>query len=158
MHFHLALPASNNQPMPRGVMRGGGWVRADRVPLTWSPQSSILNAKRALGLQSVPRPGVHHLTRSDASLQPLQFMGNLGSLSHMVPDKAQRLLSETRAGLWGWKCQDFEVTALSHSFLIKMLLHHWKFLSVPTDFSLVIEPLVKGTGLEPQSSPPLWNH
>ena len=78
---------------------GWGRERADRVPLTWSAQSSILNAKRALGVQAVPRPGVRHLTRSDASLQPLRFMGNLGSLSHMVPDKAQRLLSEIQAGL-----------------------------------------------------------
>ena len=76
-----------NQPKREG---GGG---RNGVPLTSPAQASILNAKRDLRLQAVPRPGVCHLTRSDPSPLSLQFMRNLGSHSHVVPSEVQRLLS-----------------------------------------------------------------
>lgn len=96
------------------------------------------------------------VTSHDRIHHPSHFMHeNLECLSHMVPSKAQRLCSRTSAVLWGWKRQDFWVGVLSHSFLIKMLLHHWKFLSVPNDFSPVIEPLVKTKSLGPKSWRPL---
>lgn len=120
------------------------------VLFTLPAQSSILGNFTYGQFQDLECVTSHDRTHHPSHFGP----ENLECVSHMVPGKAQRPCSWTLAALRGWKHQDFWIGVLSHPFLIKMLLHHWKFLSVPNDFNPVIEPLVKTKSLGPKPSHP----
>lgn len=127
-HFQLPPQAFNHQPIKKFSLHSA------------CPGFNT----RKLYLRAIPRPGVCHLTRRDTSPQPLRAWEPGMFLT-------QRLCSRTLAALRGWKHQDFWIGVLSHSFLIKMLLHHGKFLTVPNDFNPVIEPLVKNEKLRAET-------